>query len=676
MSERPLLRLARLCGVVTEHRDGFRELSRPSAQTLLAVLDALGVRLSSPEAAAAEVRRRRQARWGSLLEPVTVCWQGRPPTAGIRVPARLAGRSIEFALQLENGTERAWSASCADLRPVREAAVSGRRFAACRLPLPGPLPPGYHQLEARLGRLRRRSLVISAPERAAPLERTWGVFAPLHALHDRRSPGAATFSDLSRLIRWVQGLGGGLVGTLPLLAAFLDEPFAPSPYTPVSRRYWNELWVDLSLAPEAESQTGGAGSSPAARHLDYRAAMQARRGALERAAAGLRGERLKRFREHVAARDDLRRYAAFRAGVERGLSGPAVFDLADPRCLHHAYSQWLAAGQLADLAREARRRGPGLYLDLPLGVHPQGYDAFAHAGQFAKGVSGGAPPDRFFSAGQDWGFRPVHPARSREDRHEYFIRSLRHHLRHAGVLRIDHVMGLHRMYWIPDGAGGDQGAYVQYPADEFYAIACLESRRHGAALVGEDLGTVPARVRRRMARRGLRRSYVAQFEFRADPSAAVRAPPTGSVASVNTHDTATFAAFWEGADIDDQVALGLLAPEHAAAARRRRAALRRALRDFTGAREAGPVLAACLGELAASRSECVIVALEDLWGETEPQNTPGTDRERPNWTRRMRPDLEEILADPAVRRALARVDRARRAPSRSEACNAPPHRPS
>ena len=665
--EPALQRLARAYGVLPQYRDGFRLERRPSEESLLAVLQALGAHIAGPEGAEDEIRRVRSRRWLRITEPVTVCWEGRASAVVVRLPALDAGSRLEFALQREDGEGSSWSVRAGDMQAHRVARVDGASFAAFRVGLPSDLPTGYHALHVRLGRRCARSLVVRAPRQAVALDRTWGAFVPLYALHSERSPAAGTFSELGDLIDWVQGLGGGAASTLPLLATFLDRPFAPSPYTPVSRRFWNEFYVDLTKVLEWQPEFGGIGDAPCGLHVDYRRLMRGKRAALERCALALSGERLRQFDDHLAGAPDLRSYAAFRAGIERGEGGIPAFDPRDPPCRYHAYAQWVAGDQVAALSRQAAERGPGLYLDLPLGVHPLGYDSLRHQDVFASGVAGGAPPDRFFSNGQNWGFAPVSPVRARERGHDYFIASLRHHMRHAGILRIDHMMGFHRLFWIPDGFDGDQGAYVQYPADELYAIACLEARRHGTALVGEDLGTVPAYVRARMAHHGLRRTYVAQFEFREDPSRAVAPPPAASVAAVNTHDTAMFAAFWRGADIEDQVALGLLTAEHAEDARSRRRNLREALSAYL-ARECAvaeddasgqAALEAVLDELAGSQAECVIVSLEDLWGETLPQNTPGTDRERPNWTRRSKLSLEELRADPRVRAALARVARRR-----------------
>ena len=668
MASGQLLRLARLYGVLASYRDGFRRDRQTSTATLLAVLRSLGARVHSPDDAPQAVRRALSDRWSRLVEPVCVVWQGGPQRCVVRLPESAASAGLRFSLEAEAGEVREWSVATESLCARRAAEVCGTSYLCVRVAIPGPLPLGYHRLRVSAAGRSGEALLIHAPRRCPDLPRSWGVFVPLYAVHSTRSGGVGTFSDLGRLARWVRALGGGLVGTLPLLATFLDDPFAPSPYTPVSRLFWNELFVDLASVPEWTPALGGI-VNDSGRHVDYRRHMGARRAALQAALSRIPDVRRAQLAQFAARKPELRRYAAFRAGLERGSDCVREFDLADPGCAYHAYAQWIAGAQLAAAARGESGGGPGLYLDLPLGVHPDGYDRMRYSGVFASAMSGGAPPDRFFSKGQNWGFAPLHPAKARETGHGYFRACLRHHMRHAAILRIDHVMGLHRMYWIPEGMEGDQGAYVRSPADELYAIVCLEAARSGVAVVGEDLGTVPEYVRHRMAERGVRRMYVSQFSVRTSTRPGLRAPPRHCVASVNTHDTAMFAAFWGGRDIEEQVALGLLGPEHAVEARASRERVRECL--LRHLRRAGAIddeavpspaalLAACLGFLAASAAECVMVTLEDLLGEVEPQNTPGTHHERPNWTRRARQSLEGIFSDPLVRAALERVNRGRR----------------
>ena len=232
---------------------------------------------------------------------------------------------------------------------------------------------------------------------------------------------------------------------------------------------------------------------------------------------------------------------------------------------YHLYVQWLADAQVSALAERAGKRGPGLYLDLPLGVNPDGYDVSRERDSFAVGASAGAPPDSFFTLGQEWGFPPLHPENLRASGYRYLRDVLKNHFQYAGVLRIDHLMGLHRSYWVPQNFGATKGVYVRYPSDELYAVFCLESNRSKCALVGEDLGTVPPEVRPAMAHHNIHRLYLGQFEMKPDWNDPFTWVQGGSVASLNSHDLPTFGAFWNDVDIADRQSQGLIGEEEAAA---------------------------------------------------------------------------------------------------------------
>jgi 4-alpha-glucanotransferase len=308
---------------------------------------------------------------------------------------------------------------------------------------------------------------------------------------------------------------------------------------------------------------------------------------------------------------------------------------------YHLYAQWAAEEQLQALAAETRKNGSGMYLDFPLGVHGAGYDVWREREAFVMSASTGAPPDALFEDGQDWGFPPLHPERIREQGYSYYIACLRHHLRHAGVLRLDHVMGLHHLYWIPPGMSAREGIYVRYRSAEFYAVLALESRRYKTAVVGEDLGTVPPYVRADMSRHGLHRMYVLPFEIDTE-SATLRAVPDDAVASLNTHDMPPFTAFLGAPGEENRSALSVF--------------LRREELLEAGADDAASLTGACLTYLAASKAPLVLVNLEDLWQETAPQNVPGTGVDAPNWRRKARYGLEEFTQMPGVVKTLHHIN--------------------
>jgi 4-alpha-glucanotransferase len=682
-----LVRLAVHYGILPAYVDASGRRRAVPRETLLQVLRALGAPLTRVAEASEALRAVSSEAAARLCEPVLVAWEGRLRVMVVGDGGGRAGgggaRGGEWFLELEDG---GWL----------EGRVEGDRPLALE-----HLPTGYHHLRLQVGRRRGAALVIAAPRRVwtfPPQTRLWGIFVPLYALWSARAP-VAHVGGLEAVLEGVNGLGGGIVATLPLLAAFLDEPFEPSPYAPVSRCCWNELYVDVARAPELAACADARAllrrrGPPRGRLVDLRAEMRAQREALQALAQCAfadpgRRETLAAWAESHPVLAD---YARFRAVLERrrrpwrewpaplrdGTVRPGDYDEAAYRT--YLYAQWLAETQIAALARRARERGPGLYLDLPLGVHPDGYDVWRERVVFAAGVSGGAPPDPFFTRGQVWGFPPLHPVRLRAQGYRYLVAVLRHHLRHAGLLRIDHVMALHRLFWVPEGMEAPDGAYVRYPAEELYALLSVESHRHRAAIAGEDLGTVPGYIRRAMRRHGLYGTYVAQYEARPATPPLPPVPPY-ALAGVNTHDMPTFAAFWAGRDIADRRALGLLDAEGVRRERERREALRRHLAVFLrrggwlgsapkrrGGKagegtvdRARTVLHGLLRWLAASPAHLLLVTLEDLWLERDPQNVPGTGLERPNWRRRLRYPVERLTGLPSIVAILQEIDRTRRA---------------
>jgi len=697
----PLLRdlheLARSCGIQTSYTTQSGGRRRAGVGRLLAALRAFGLPVDRLEDVPSTLADRRVEGWRRPLDSVALAWDGQVPEVEFRIPAAITGQKIWGRVELEGGEEIDAAPAWAPAPPAGD--VDGERLVAGRLSFRLRLPAGYHRLRVEAGPTSASALVISSP-RTLPIQegRSWGVFLPLYALRSARSWGVGDLSDLGDLLEWTAGLGGNVVATLPILASFLDEPFEPSPYSPASRLFWNELFLDVTRIPELER-------SPEARRvlesehfqkeianlrraevLDYRAAMAAKRQVLEPLARTLfaeGGPRRADFESHFASDDRLSDYAGFRSACERHRSGwqhwPArerdgalpAFGGDEGAYDYHRYVQWLAGRQLEEAARRAGSEGTSLYFDFPLGVNPAGYDVWRERGVFAREASVGAPPDLFFTSGQDWGFHPIHPEAARDQEYRYPIACLRHAFRHAGVLRIDHVMGLHRLYWIPRGLPASDGVYVRYPADELYAILLLEADRTGTTVVGEDLGIVPRYVRPALARHGIHRSYVLPWELTDDPARPMHAVPERSFASTNTHDMAPFAAFWRGEDIEMRVEQGWLDAAGAEAERWSRAAQRAMLVEYL--RRCGwlggvegteasdeAFLAACLSELAVSEAREVIVNLEDLWLETRPQNVPGTVDEYPNWRRVARQPLERIRGLPHVVGTLRRIDALRR----------------
>lgn len=684
--------LARMYGVQTEYIDaaGLRQTATEAG--LLRVLQILGATsLQTVADVPRVIEERTVSLWKRPLEPVCVAWDGKPRTVPFRVPADATG-TVTCTIQFEAEPSRTWTCELVSLSVMKKQAIGDAKYCMRRLPLPGPLSLGYHRLLVEYGGTTSECLLICAPIRAfgpygRAQKKVWGVFAPPYGLHSAGSWGAGNFSDLERLLTWVHGLGGDVVATLPFLPAFLDEPYDPSPYSPASRLFWNEFYIDVERAPELQSAPAAQAiiNSPefqaevaALRQeplVDYRREMALKRKVLKELARVVPNlpERQAAFHAFVESRPQLRDYAQFRAVCDRrrtswwnwpeplrgGQLSPADYD---PDTEHyHLYVQWLADSQLAALAESAAGTGAGLYLDLPLGVNSDSYDVWRERKAFAMGISVGAPPDPFFPKGQSWGFPPLHPEAIREQGYKYVRDYLSHHLRLAGTLRIDHMMGLSRLFWIPHGMEASQGVYVEYRAEELFAVFCLESQRNQAVLVGEDLGTVPPEIPKAMARHNIHRMYVLQFA--ANPDEPLPEVPRGSAASLNTHDMPTFASFWQMVDVQDRLELNILDEAGAVQSTAVRNALKAAI--VAGLRERGllkdgddlrEVLKSCLAHLCSGPAPTVIVNLEDLWLETNPQNVPGTWQERPNWRRKLRLRLEELMQDPQVLETLKSIN--------------------
>lgn len=677
----PLQKLARFYNLQTVFRDGFGQLRAAPPDAVIAVLKSLGAPLESRDDLGDALRCRRLELWQEVIQPVIVAWQGEPLSFKLRLPDRLGETKAKYQILLETG-ER-FEGECGAERPACFCAreIEGNRYVVRTLVVRDPIPLGYHRLRLRLGKLRLESFLIAAPVVTyAPARddgKGWGIFCPLYALNSARNWGAGDFSDLASFAAFAGEMKAKAVGTLPMLASFLDEPFNPSPYAPVSRRFWNEFYLDVEKIPEfeqcatAQATVGSAefqhelSAARAQPLVDHRKFMAVKRRVIEEMLKFLLSKRSRRrsaFNQYVAAHPIARDYAAFRAKVERERKvwfdwPPAARtgrldtnDYDEPAYQYHLYVQWQCNQQTRALRDQSKENAGVLYLDFPLGVNRDGYDVWRERELFALSASGGAPPDGLFVKGQNWGFPPLHPDANRRQGYRYHVECLRHHMALAGMLRIDHVMGLHRVYWVAEDFSAAEGLYVHNRAEEHYAILSLESHRHRVQIVGENLGTVPFYVNEALAQHKILGMHVGIFGVNADGERALDAVPANTVASLNTHDTVTFMGFWNGADIQVRVDLGLLDPSRTDQEYRYRAAQRDALVKFLKAHgwlsennsDPAGVLQAWLSFLAENEEDFMLINLEDLWLEPEPQNIPGTWQEYPNWQRKARLPLETI----------------------------------
>ncbi len=693
--------LAKYYGVSRSYVGMGRRRVNASADSTLAVLSALGADLTGDPRTS--LARALEQRWQQPLEPVVVAWNGNLSGLRRRIPSSAANAGVQLDIALEDGRRVQVQVPAEQRALLAEQMVDGSRFVEVALTIPERLPLGYHQLHAATSAAVAEALILSAPQRCytGQTKRGWGVFAPLYATRQNRDKAMGDLADLEQLLTWTSSMGGNVVATLPISAAFLTEPFEPSPYAPASRLFWNELFVDLERLvhntdcvparnrARADEWQHAMRTAASGDYVDYRVVAELKRHIMETLADWFflqHREASDDFRDFLTLYPDAELYARFRAAGERQTRGwpawPARMqggklepqDYDDDVVRYHLYAQFVMHGQLSALAERARRQNSTLYLDMPLGVHADSFDVWCHPDLFVTGVSAGAPPDAFFSRGQNWGFPPLNPLALRADRYQYLRRVLRTQFRYAGMLRIDHIMSLHRLFFVPAGFDATQGVYVRYPADELYAVLAIESQRHGSMVVGEDLGTVPAEVRKSMKKHGVKRMFVLQFEAHAGEPP-VSAVPASAVASLNTHDMPPFAAYWNAHDAELRYELGLLDAHEVGVQREQREELARALsaylraRNVTDARvtdrllnrklDTAQALQALLEWLARSPADVVLINLEDLWLEERPQNIPGTAAEKPNWRRRMRYTLQQIMSNDEIAALLDHINAAR-----------------
>jgi malto-oligosyltrehalose trehalohydrolase/4-alpha-glucanotransferase len=707
-------RLADRMGVRASYGSAAGGTVEISSEVKRDLLGAMGIDAADEEAAGARLAELERALFDRILPPVVVVREDHFP---LRMPVALpAGTgTVEWTLVEEGGRTCRGEAGFGGLELADRARFDGRLMEIRRLEIPGTLQLGYHRLSVAAGNLSAETTVIATPLRChlpAELEqgrRLWGIAAQLYTLRSERDWGIGDFGDLWKLIGLAASRGAAVLGLNPLHALFLDRPEHASPYSPASRLFLNVLYIDPGAIPEA------AGSDEAraimeskdfrrrleacreGRLVDYPAVAALKLPVLEilfrefqdKAGQGRRGE-FAAFREEQGKA--LRHFCVFQAlrehfGLEdpasadwrrwppeyRDPDGPAVARFAQEnrdRVDFLAWLQWVADTQLATAARTARASGMsiGLYRDLAVGADSSGAETWAKAGTVAAGASVGAPPDIFNPAGQDWGLPPFNPHALREEAYAGFIELLRANMRHAGGLRIDHVMALQHLYWIPAGRTAAEGGYVGYPLEDMVGILALESRRNLCLVVGEDLGTVPEGFRERMAEAAVLSYRVVFFEWEEDGSFSGPGKyPYLSLAVAGSHDMATLRGWWEGSDIELKSTKGLYPDEAEAGNQRRRRAEDRS-HLVEALRAAATPLPASFGAdapwsealenavntfLARTSAAIAIAQLDDLTGEREQVNLPGSVDEYPNWRRRLSLTLEQLAEDAEACAAMA-----------------------
>jgi 4-alpha-glucanotransferase len=693
----PLRRLADRLGIVPEYRDQTgREMRATTDDTRRDLLTAMGVDVSSDSAVERTLASLTASDEEMLMAPVRVVQAA--DTCRVRTPSsRASSGPWRLEVVAESGE-----------RYVSEGPWRGGADLTLALP---PLPLGYHTVRLALSAggdswHAEQRLIIVPPRCTSPDEilgdrKAFGLTANLYTVRSQHNWGIGDFGDLAALAEWGGGIGADFIGVNPL-HALINRGTLVSPYSPVSRLFRNPVYIDVMAVPELHeapdvrrrilsdeihARLDELRDAPTVQYEQVMAVKGLVLDALHRVFTECGrdggGERARAYARYVEAHEPaLTKFAIWMTIAERegpnwpewpaelrDHAGSAVREYAGTHADRVDYHKWLqfeTDRQLGDAAAAARRAGMaiGLYQDLAIGTSPFGADTWANPELFINGVNVGAPPDPYAAAGQNWGLPPIDPRALRRDGYRYFIDLIRSGFRHAGALRIDHVMGLFRLFWIPNGKPGSAGAYVRYPSDDLLGIVALESVRHRALVVGEDLGTVPPDVPPALERWGILSSKVLYFERGHDGAFnASRDYPAQALATANTHDLPTLASFWQAHDVDVRVDTGLIDANEAGAERARRDDERRALLHRLAEEHAIPAERAPerLGELCGAvhdflgrtPSRLVGLSLDDIAGEIEPVNVPGVGSDRyASWTRKMRDPLEVIVANPDTEAAL------------------------
>jgi 4-alpha-glucanotransferase len=708
-----LARLARACGIALDYHDGMGDRVEVPADSVGRLLASLGRPADSEEAAARQLQAMAQQRREALSPPAIVTRAAGALEVALEHDGSAGANRIEWRLECEDGEVHAGAAAwdtLAALPPDKDDPGLQRRS----LRIEAPFGPGYHQLHLQLatagGARMALTRVIAAPRHSFLPDssaRCWGVGVQLYGLRSEHNLGIGNYEDLARLAERGAATGAQFIGSSPVHALFPADPNHVGPYSPSSRRFLNTAHLDLEAIP------GFADCEPARRLattradelarlrdeelVDYVAVADLARPVLESLHAA--------FRQRPQEDPEARRYQAFRMREGKALEIHALFDALHEhfhgqgawfwrnwpaeyqqpgtdavarfaaahaqRIEFFAWLQWLADEQLARAHARARAAGMGigLYADMAVAVNHGGSAAWSSHDLVPPDVSVGAPPDAFNTLGQNWGLAPFSPVQLGARGFMPFAADVAATMRHAGAIRVDHAMKLQRLFWIPEGAPGREGAYVDYPRDELLAVLALESHRNRCLVIAEDLGTVPEGFRD-----ALRREHILTYKifyFERGEQEQFTAPgdyePEALVAAT-THDLPTLRGLLAQRDLEWRERLNLYPDEAArAAARAERERsleqLRAALRD-TGLLEDGEssdedLVVAIHAYVSRTPSRLLVIQAEDLAGCVEQPNLPGTVDEHPNWRRRLPVAVETLFDGELARRVIAAVRPAR-----------------
>lgn len=666
-----LVELARRYGVATDYEDWTGSRVAVADSTLISVLAALGVPAATEDDRAGALAAHDREYWSRHLPPTIIGRTGATSTFWVHVTH---GDPVSLRIQLEDGSVRAGLRQLENNRPPYE--LDGRLVGEATFETPADLPIGYHRLELHAdGAEFSTPIIVSPASLPAPSSRTWGLATQLYSVRSERSWGIGDLTDLTDLAVWSTARhAAGFILVNPLHAAAPVAPMEPSPYLPTSRRFVNPIYLRVEAISEyayvrrrnrlRKLREAVQSRADRAEQVERDAAWKAKRSALEavyeapRSAGREMAYAAYREREGTSL-DDFATWCALaqRYGADwhrwpEELQHPAGKAVAAFAAEHpddvdfHRWLQWQLDDQLTAAQATALQTGMslGIMHDLAVGVDPNGADSWALQDVLALGVTAGAPPDEFNQLGQDWSQPPWRPDQLERLAYEPFRALVNAVLRHAGGVRIDHIIGLFRLWWIPNGARPTDGTYVRYDHEAMIGIVALEAHRAGAVVVGEDLGTVEPWVRDYLHERGLFGTSILWFEADRDGAHGPAGGPLPAerwreycLSAVTTHDLPPTAGYLAGEHVRLRDELGLLtrsAAEELADDREQQKRwldeLRRVGLLDTEA-DTAAIVEALHRYLGRTPSRLLSLSLADAVGDLRTQNQPGTTDEYPNW---------------------------------------------
>ncbi|WP_194436861.1 4-alpha-glucanotransferase [Vibrio fluminensis] len=726
ISNTVLKQAASLAHIADSYISAWGTPAEVEPESIVRLLSSLGYDTSSDEALLASCSKKSQK---EVLAPVLVLKENQAFEFALNIGQSIRASEFKWSIQTEQGEHFTGEVSA---NVVRDERTTGGSLVVA---LPSQLPWGYHQLSVERKRRKApyQARVIVTPQacfKQAAMDqgkKMWGPSIQLYTLKSSHNWGMGDFGDLKQLVAEIASRGGDFVGLNPIHSLFPANPEAASPYSPSSRRWLNILYIDVSSVPEfalssqAQQVVGSGEFQQRLQHVrdthwvNYSEVAALKMSILPLLFAEFKvrhieanSERARQFLEFVElGGDSLLHQAAFDAlhaelhQQDQSIWGWPVFPEKYQRFCNQAvqeyieqhrdqvhlymYLQWVADCQVKEAQQLAESKGMsvGLYRDLAVGVADSGAETWADSGNLVQDMSIGAPPDVLGPLGQNWGLPPLNPQTLQAKGFQAYIDLLRANMKHCGSLRIDHVLGLLRLWWIPKGENATKGAYLYYPVEEMLAILALESHRHQCSVIGEDLGTVPDEIVDKLREAGVHSYKVFFFETsKEDGGYLSPAHYAGqSMSALCTHDMPTLRGFWHCDDLKMGKELGLYPDEEQLQGLfDDRLKSKQGILDSVAwhgylpegiGRDASLVpmdkhLAEALQlHVAAGSSTLLSVQLEDWLEMDQPVNIPGTVNEYPNWRRKLSMDLEHIFGLDAVNHIADKLSQVR---SKASSC--------